>query len=305
MADSQTPDPNMYTKMMALTSTFHNDVYPALQAAQSTATGKYILITGASRGIGMHMAKAFAAAKAAGIAICARKASSLESVTAELKSINPSVNVLAQACDVTQSSQVAAFFHAAKEQFGKLDVVIANVGIANDDGMHGMCEHDVDKWWEIMSVNTRGTRLTVHHYVQTFGPAPTGTVILVTSGAGAIVIPGLSAYSLSKYTMTRMVEILDVEYPSLKVFALDPGVVKGLATLDGLAPFAVVEPGLVGAFAVWLASGKGEGCKGGYAHVTWDVEELEKYSEEISSKGLVKSKFLGGILGQQGGALGK
>jgi hypothetical protein len=54
MAD-QTFDPDMYTKMLQLTPTYHRDVYPALNS-QSNASGKSILITGASKGIGKHLA---------------------------------------------------------------------------------------------------------------------------------------------------------------------------------------------------------------------------------------------------------
>lgn len=307
MSTPQNIDPDMYTKMLCLTSTYHTKINPALQAAQSSAAGKFVLITGASRGLGRIMAHAWAKGGAAGIAICARKAASLEPVTAELKVINPNVDILAQACDTTSSTEVAKFFAATKGKFGKLDVVIANVGIVNDppSEMPKIGEQDPELWWNIMATNVRSTYLTAHHFIGTFGPDPNGTFIITTSGAAAIVPPGLSSYGMSKHAGIRLGEFLDVEYPSLRVFNMDPGIPRGLATMEAFKPFAVVEPELIGAFSVWLASGRADGCKGGYVHVAWDIEELENHADEISSKGLVKSNFLAGILGQECGALAK
>jgi NAD(P)-dependent dehydrogenase (short-subunit alcohol dehydrogenase family) len=306
MSTQQNVDPDMYTKMMSLTSTYHTRINPALQAAQSSAAGKFVLITGASRGLGRVMAHAWAKGGAAGIAICARKAPSLEPVAAELKTINPNVDVLAQACDTTNSAEVANFFAATKAKFGKLDVVIANVGIANAPSeMPKIGDQDPELWWDIMATNVQSTYLTAHHFINAFGPDPNGTFIITTSGAAAIVPPGLSSYGMSKQAGIRLGEFLDVEYPSLRVFSMDPGIVKGIATMEAFLPFAVVEPELIGAFSVWLASGRADGCKGGYLHVAWDIEDLEKHADEIASKGLVKSKFLAGILGQEGGALGR
>jgi NAD(P)-dependent dehydrogenase (short-subunit alcohol dehydrogenase family) len=298
---SQSFDPDLYTKMMCLTSTYHCTVYPALQSAQGSAAGKYILITGASKGLGSHMAKAWAAGGAAGIAICARSASGLESVAAELKSINSSVEVLVRVTDTTKPSEVEALFIAAKEKFGKLDVVIANVGVADEPLPIGT--QDPNMWWDAVTANVRSSQLAAHYFIKLFGPI--GTFITMASGAAALVVPGLSAYGMSKQACIRLAEFLDAEYPELKVFSMDPGIVKGVASLEAFVPFAVVEPEVVGAFSVWLASGKAEGCRGGYVHVAWDVVELEERGDEIKEKGLVKTKFLGGVLGQEGGAFGK
>jgi len=304
---SQQFDPEMYTKMMCLTSAYRLSPYPALESAQNTAAGKHILITGASRGLGAQMAKSWAAGGAAGVAICARSASSLEAVAAELKAINPDVDVLAQACDTTKPEEVEKLFLAAKKQFGKLDVVIANVGVATttspEDSKIGV--QDPEVWWNQVTSNIRSTHLTAHYFVKTFGPDPTGTCIIMTSGAAAIIPPGLSAYGMTKQACIRITEYLDVEYPKLRCFAVDPGIVKGLATMEQYKPFAVVEPEVVGQFSVWLGSDRADGCRGGYVHVAWDVQELEEKADEIKEKGLVKSKFLSGVLGQEGGALGK
>lgn len=299
-------DPDLYTKMVKLTSTYHRDVYPAIQNSYSSAVGKHILITGASRGIGRAIALSWAKAGAAGIAICSRKAESLLPVTAEIEDANSSIKVLARACDTTQSSDVASLFDAIQETFGKLDVVVANVGGANQgSSFPKIGEMDEGAWWDDITMNVRSTHLTAHHYIRTFGPDPSGTFITMTSSTAAVVIPGVSSYGMSKAAVIRLVEYLDAEYPNLKAFSLDPGIVKGIATMQAFIPFARDTPELVGAMSIWLASDKAENVKGGYINVSWDVNELEKYGGEIREKGLLKSKFLGGLLGKEGGALGK
>lgn len=254
------------------------------------------------------MAKAFAEGGASGIAICARNASKLEAVGEQLKNINQDTDVLVRPCNTTKSSAVSQLFSAIKEKWGRLDVVIANVGIANEPGTSpkiGDDEPSPDAWMNIVDTNIRSSYLTAHHYIQTFGADVEGTVVFLSSTAAAVSPPGFSSYCISKQACTRLAECLDIEYPNLKVFAMDPGVVKGIASLPEFKPFAVVEPEVVGAFAVWLASGQADGCRGGYLHAAWDIDELEKHTDEIKREGLVKTKFLGGKLGQPGGALGK
>lgn len=299
---SQDFDPDLYTKMLTFTSKYYRDVYPALEAAQSTASGKFVLITGASQGIGRAMAHSWARAGAAGIAICSRKAETLNPVAEELKSINSSTNVVAVVCDTTKSSDVANLFTEIKTAFGKLDVVIANVGIATQ-GKIG--EVDEDDWWNDMTTNIRSTHLTAHHYIRNFGPEPTGTFISLASGVAAILFPGISSYTMTKQAMIRIVEFLDVENPGLRAFSMDPGIVKGIAAMDAFKPFAYDTPELVGLFSIWLASGRADKCTGGYLHVTWDVEELERFGDEIKEKNLLRNNFLGDRLGKEGGFLGK
>ncbi|KAF1842751.1 NAD(P)-binding protein [Cucurbitaria berberidis CBS 394.84] len=295
-------DPDMYTKMFTFTSKYHRDLYPAIEAAQSSGSGKHVLVTGASKGLGRAMALSWARAGAAGIAICSRKVETLAPVAAEIKALNSKIEVLALACDTTKSSDVAKLFEKSKENFGKLDVVIANVGLTSY-GKIG--EEDEEEWWDIMTTNIRSAHLAAHHYIRIFGPDPIGTFITMTSGVAGVAFPGLSSYGMSKSADINLVEYLDIEYASLKAFSMDPGVVKGVAAMPAFVPYAFDTPELVGAFSIWLASGRADKVKGGYVHITWDVEELEKYGDEIKEKGLLKSKFLGGLLGNEGGALKK
>jgi len=291
-------DPDMLTKMCQFTSTYYRQPYPALEEVQHTGAGKYVLVTEASEEIGRAIASSWASAGAAGIAISSRNEHDLEPVIVRLKRLNPTAQVLAMACDTTKSAEVARLFDSIREKFGQLDVVVANVGTAHLSRIDET--DDNDEWWADMTTNFRSTHLPAHQYIRTFGPAPTGTFISITSGAGTVVTPGLSSYGIEKQTDRRLIEFLNVEYPDMKAFSLDPGVVRTERTSDMFKPFAFDSPELVGMFSVWLGGGRADKLKGSYVHTTWDIEELEREADDIVGRGSLKDKFPGSLLVQEG-----
>lgn len=115
--DQASFDPDIFTKQMQLTRNYHRDLYPAIEPGRNAAD-KIVLITGASRGLGRGLAISWARAGASGIAICSRVASSLETVSREIESISPATQVLAMACDTTDSPSVERFFQAIRRRFG-------------------------------------------------------------------------------------------------------------------------------------------------------------------------------------------
>lgn len=83
------------------------------------------LITGANQGIGKGIAKAFAA-EGANLAICARNAVKLEATAAELRAIG--IDVMLHALDVTDEAAVQKWVEAAREKFGRIDLLVNNAG---------------------------------------------------------------------------------------------------------------------------------------------------------------------------------
>lgn len=123
----------------------------------------------------------------------------------------------------------------------------------------------------------------------------------MTSGSASVIMPGNSSYGISKLACIRIVEYLSSEYPELRAFSMNPGIVKDVVWRDAFKPFAQDSPALVGAFSVWLSTPGADCVKGGYVCVNWDVEELMKNEKEIKEKGLLKLKFWDGIVGIPGG----
>jgi NAD(P)-dependent dehydrogenase (short-subunit alcohol dehydrogenase family) len=269
-------------EMAETTSLYHRHPCAALEAVQRTGAGKYVLVTGAARDIGRTIALSWAKAGAAGISICSQNAEDLEQVVAELRRLNPAGKVFATACDTTRSADVTKLFLAIREQFGKLDIVIANVGTAHSSTI-GETD-DNDEWWADMTTNFRSTHLPAHQYIRTFGPAPTGTFISITSGTDTVVSSGLSSHQIAKDADRRLIEFLNTEYPDMKAFSLDVGSIRTERMFDMFEPFAFDNLELIGMFSVWLGGGRADKLKGTCVHVTWNVGELEKQSENLSRK---------------------
>ncbi len=89
---------------------------------------KTILITGASSGLGLGMAKEFAL-RGHNLALCARRVDKLEELKATLQQANPSIQVSVKALDVNNHDDVFAVFKAFKNEFGTLDRIIVNAGM--------------------------------------------------------------------------------------------------------------------------------------------------------------------------------
>jgi NAD(P)-dependent dehydrogenase (short-subunit alcohol dehydrogenase family) len=172
-------------------------------------------------------------------------------------------------CDTTKSSDVTAFFSAAMGKFGRVDVVVAIVGTSHL-GIIG--EGEEDGWWEDMTSNLRSTHLVAHHFARILDPSCSGTFISVTSGANTVVVPSLSSYGIAKQATRRLIETLSAEYPRLKVFELNLGIVRKRTMFDMGKGFAYDSPKLAGMVSVWLGSGRVDRLAGSYVHVTWNIK---------------------------------
>lgn len=91
---------------------------------------KNILITGASSGLGMGMAKRFAA-KGSNLALCARRVDSLMNLKTELEASHPGIQVLVKPLDVNNHQSVFDCFDAFQSELGSLDRIVVNAGIGN------------------------------------------------------------------------------------------------------------------------------------------------------------------------------
>jgi len=303
MAEQVNPDE------MTLGSQFvkgmHRKVYPAIDPTNpnNSAAGKKVLITGASRGIGKAIALSWARAGAAGIIVTGRAVKDLEAVAAELRETSPKTDVVALTADVTSEDAIVELYAKSKAHFGIIDVLICNAGVFNggktDFPIIGTM--DPKRWWFDLEVNVRGPYLMIHHFIKQFnGAEPTGTVIMLTSVAAGFLVPGVSAYSISKLVDFRLVEYLDVEQPGIRAFAVHPGFVPTAMELDAFAAYTIDSPELTGGLSLYLSTPRADHLRGRYISVNWDVDDMEKHKEEIIEKGLLKTAFLNAKLGPEG-----
>ncbi len=180
-------------------------------------TGKSVLITGASRGIGAAAARIFADAGAR-LVLMARSHDALAALAEE-------TGAVAHAGDVADYGDVAAAVGLAQERFGGLDVLIGNAGVIGP--MAPLAEADPAEWARAIDINLKG----IHHGMRAAMPvmqaAGGGTILTVSSGAAHRPVEGWSAYCASKAGAAMLTASADLEgrAAGLRVMGLSPGTV--------------------------------------------------------------------------------
>jgi NAD(P)-dependent dehydrogenase (short-subunit alcohol dehydrogenase family) len=260
-------DPDTFTVSNSFTKGVYRGIYPAVNPRNKelSKAGKIVLITGASRGIGRHgLSESFALAGAKAIIITARKIEALAETEAAIKKTNPSVEVLKVALEVTNEESVKAAFKTISEHYPTVDILVNNAGLF---GSHDqpLATADPTAWWADFQVNVFGTFLVTKHFLTFIGPDKKDAhIVYLSSGAGLMVIPGNSAYSITKLADLQIAAYASAENPNVKVVAYHPGIVKTDMVTDGFEPFAKDSPELTGAVVNWLASEQAEFLNGRY-----------------------------------------
>jgi NAD(P)-dependent dehydrogenase (short-subunit alcohol dehydrogenase family) len=179
--------------------------------------GKRVLITGASRGIGMAAARVFAA-EGADVGLIARGGAAISALAAELGG-------LALPCDIADWHSVAGAVATMEARFGAVDVLINNAGVI--DPIAGIDGADPDQWGKAIDINLKG----VFHGMRAVLPGMlsrgAGTIITVSSGAAHAPQEGWSAYCASKAGVSMLTRSLHLEMAGrgVRALGLSPGTV--------------------------------------------------------------------------------
>lgn len=182
-------------------------------------TGKTVLITGASRGIGAEAGRVFAAA-GANVVLTARSGDAIGALADE---IGP--QALAVTCDVSRFDAVAAAVDAAVARFGGLDVAICNAGVI--EPISRMAEADPEGWNEAIDINLKGVFHVMRAALPVMKSAGAGSILTVSSGAAHSPIEGWSHYCASKAGAAMLTSCLDAEERAsgIRAMGLSPGTV--------------------------------------------------------------------------------
>lgn len=182
---------------------------------------KSILITGASSGLGLEMARQFAA-KGYDLALCARSYDVLASLATELTDAH-SVNVQAYALDVSDGEQVKAVLAQAAGDFGKLDIVVASAGLGD---MPRVGRGNLEVIERMVDVNVFGLIATVEVAVEIFRQQGFGQIVGLSSVlADRAATPGSAVYSASKAAVTTYMDgvAMETRNENIDVTVLAPG----------------------------------------------------------------------------------
>lgn len=185
--------------------------------------GKVALITGGGTGIGAAIAETFAA-EGALVTITGRRPAPLAEVAERITGTGGAA--LGISADVTDLDAMQRAVDATVERFGRLDVVVANAGVA--PAMAPALDCSLEQWRAIVEIDLTGVWITAKTSVPALRVAGGGTIIVLGSGAGRANTGGLGPYSAAKAGVTALCRVLATELRSdnIAVNELIPGPVR-------------------------------------------------------------------------------
>ena len=168
----------------------------------SEATGRVVLITGGSRGIGLATAQRFAALG--------------DRVAVTYNSSPPPEGFFAVKCDVTSSADVDDAFKAVEQHFGPVEILVSNAGMTKDMLLLRMSEDD---FTEVIDANLTAAYRVAKRAAQGMLKARKGRIIFVSSVVGLLGSAGQANYSASKSGLVGLARSIARELGSRSITA--------------------------------------------------------------------------------------
>ena len=166
---------------------------------------KYIVVTGAGKGIGKVIAERFVNENPSGVAIIDYDKALIEKTAEELR--KDSIKLLALHCDISKEDMVKETFETIIKEFGRIDVLVNNAGITKDVIFHKMTPEDMHR---VMDVNFFGTYNCIYNAVPAMREQGYGRIINISS-TSSYGNPGQANYSASKAAIEGMSRTLAKE----------------------------------------------------------------------------------------------
>ncbi|MFL6353508.1 MAG: SDR family oxidoreductase [Bryobacteraceae bacterium] len=184
-------------------------------------TGKRAIVTGASKGIGLEIARALLS-EGADVVICAREGKAVENAVANLRKDAQARKVTGCPADVSDSRQVKQLFEFADKELGGLDILVNNAGTGI---FRAAGELTVEEWNRVIGTNLSGAFYCTREAIERFHTARGGWIINLSSLAGKNPFVGGSAYNASKFGLNGFSEatMLDHRNDNVRVSYIMPG----------------------------------------------------------------------------------
>lgn len=266
--------------------------------AQRTA-----LITGATQGLGLEIARTYLDQGIAGLCICGRDAEGLERALAELdERAAPGQKVIGAVADVSRPNDVGRLVEQALSGLGEVVILVCNAGVYGPKG--AVEQTDWSQWTRAVEINLFGSVLPARLLAAHFKQRGYGKIVQISGGGASRPLPRLSAYAASKAGVVRFAETLAEELREhrVDVNAIAPGALN-TRMLDELI---AAGPELVGdtvyaqameqrcsggiplqqgaKLAVFLGSRASDGITGKLLSAVWDPwPELAEHRMDLAS----------------------
>ena len=192
--------------------------------------GTTAVVTGASRGIGVHIARALAK-QGVNLSLAARSEAELDAVCTEITALG--VKAIATRCDVTNADDRAQLIERTEAELGPVDILVNNAGIETAARFE---KSTPDELVDTIQVNLIAAMLLTRSVLPGMLDRKRGHIVNIASGAGKVGVPFAVAYSTSKHGLVGFTNSLRCEY------------------MDSPVGFSVVCPGFVtetGRYARW------------------------------------------------------
>ena len=225
--------------------------------------GKVAIVTGASRGIGFAVAKAYAC-EGARVAVCGSREETAQKAVQELQKLCPGAQLLPVGVDVSDGEAIRAMVARVMERWGTIDILVNNAGVTGAKPIFDMTDEDFES---MIDINLTGpfkcTREVAKVMKQTGG-----CIINTSSLVGTYASRMQTAYVASKFGINGLTKACARELGpyGIRVNAVAPGVVQTdmvaqsvdgqmLAALKGMTPLGrVAQPDELAGAYVYLAS---------------------------------------------------
>ena len=184
--------------------------------------GRTAIVTGGTRGIGAAVA-ALLAEHGAAVVVSGRDAARLQKAVQELEEHGASVHGVV--ADVAKREDADRLVEAAKERYGRLDLLVNNAGITRDGLLIRMKDDD---WDRVMEVNLRGAFLMARAAAKLMVRQRSGRIINIASTAGAMGNPGQANYSAAKAGLIGFTKATarELAHWGILVNAVAPGLIE-------------------------------------------------------------------------------
>jgi len=227
--------------------------------------GKTAFITGAARGIGQAIARAFAQAGANVVISTARDRTGLAETERMIKEMGGKVTSIM--CDVTNAAQVNAAVEATVEHFGRLDCAVNNAAFFPARAELATVDERAAR--EVMEVDYWGVFHCMRAEIPLMLSQGGGTIVNIASGAGLLGFPQSSSYCAAKHAVVGLTRATALDYAQrrVRINAVCPGMVRtapveafisteqGRAVVRAMHPIGRVgEPSEIADAVLWLSS---------------------------------------------------